>query len=62
MSKRGGEGEDGLFDDDINGDMAEVKVEPPESPMAAASTSSTLTARYNSRGLVVQYKIYNDYV
>ena len=48
MSKKEDE-EDVLFDDDINADMAEVKVEPPESPAAAAaaaaSSSSSLTAR-----------------
>ena len=45
MSKRGS-GEDDPFDDDVDGDLAEVKVEPPESPAtAAASTSSSLTER-----------------
>ena len=44
MSKKDDEG-DALFDDDINGEMAEVKVEPPESPAAVASSSS-LSARY----------------
>lgn len=43
MSKK--DEEDALFDDDINEDMAEVKVEPPESQAAAASSSSSLTAR-----------------
>ena len=43
-NKKDDEG-DALFDDDINGEMAEVKVEPPESPAAVASSSS-LTARY----------------
>ena len=46
MSKRGG-GEGDPFDDDVDGDLAEVKVEPPESPAAAAaataSNSSSLT-------------------
>ena len=44
MSKRGS-GEDDPFDDDVDGDLAEVKVEPPESPATAASTSSSLTER-----------------
>ena len=46
MSKRGS-GEDDPFEDDLDGDLAEVKVEPPESPAAAAtaSNSSSLTER-----------------